>query len=389
MTRVARDITVAVDARALHSSGIGRYLRELLGIWLRDASFDRLTLLGEPDVLRPFIAERESAMRVDIVPHRGTAYSPVGQWSWVAGGRGAAAQADVTFFPNWDAPAVGLPRRSVVTVHDLTPFRVPDAFGAARRAGGRVLLRRVLSRAARVVCVSQAAAADVRADFPALTSPIDVVPNGVDPRFGEPAGPPPVAGPYLLWVGNLKPHKNPTAALDVLARARAAGWPGLRLVCVGRAFPELELADLAAARGLGDAVLALGEADDATLCALYAGCVALVFPSRAEGFGLPVLEAMTAGAPVIASGLPALREVVGDAWPLHAPDDVDSMARAVTQLLSSPEARAAGIARGRARAAHFSWTASAGRTAAIFRDVAGPSRAERGRIGAAHRAAVG
>lgn len=366
---------VAVDARALYASGIGRYLRELLAEWCRTGPFARLTLLGDPPLLRAFLAEHPTTMPTRVVEHRGTAYSAAAQWSWLAGARTAANADEVTFFPHWDAPVLSFPARSVVTVHDLTPFRVPDAFGRGKRTVGRIVLDRVLVRAAAILCVSQATADDLEAADPTLAERVHVVPNGVGSDFrdaggGDNGGEPPVAGTYLLWVGMLKPHKNPAAALDVLARIRANGRPDVRLVVVGRTFPELSLPDLVDARGLRDAVVVLGEVDDAVLRRLYAGAGALLFPSRAEGFGFPVLEAMAVGTPVIASDIPALVEIADGAAALFAPDDVAGMAEATFAVLCDPCRRAAAVARGRARAATFTWTASAGRTAAVLAHVA-------------------
>jgi glycosyltransferase involved in cell wall biosynthesis len=288
--------------------------------------------------------------------------------------RGAAA----AFFPHWDAPLLGMPARAVVTVHDLIPFRVPGAFPARKRALARPALARVLRTAARVVCVSEASAADVRRWAPAAAARVVAIPNGVSAEFSGPVTAPLAAGvaaPYLLCVGNQKPHKNLAAAVAVLARLRAGAHPGLRLVVAGRDFGTDGLRDVALAAGVGDAVTTLGEVDDRTLHALYAACGALVFPSRYEGFGLPVLEAMAAGAPVVASNTPAVAEVAGDAAAaLLSPDDVAGMAAACDRLLTDPEARRAAAARGRARASAFRWSETARRTGRLLRQVAGAAR---------------
>ncbi len=366
--------TLAVDARALHASGIGRYLRELLSAWLAEPPFESLTLLGDRDELAAWLPS--GARGVSIVPHSGGFYGPGAQRSWLrARGDAAVRDARVAFFPHWDAPLLGMPARSVVTVHDLIPFRVPGAFPAHKRLLARPALGRVLRRAARVVCVSEASAVDVRGWAPAQAHKVIAIPNGVSEVFGRGPGgelPETVARPYLLCVGNQKPHKNLQAAVRVLARLRAAGHPELRLVVAGRRFTaDGDVVRAARSAGVAEAVVAIGEADDALLDALYASCGAFLFPSRYEGFGLPVLEAMRAGAPVVASSTPAVAEVAGDAAALHAPDDVDGMAASCHRLLTDPFVRSAQIERGHARALRFRWTDTARRTARVLQAVAG------------------
>ena len=382
--------SLLVDARALHASGIGRYLRELIGAWLATPPFEHLVLLGDPQALRAFVdgAAPHDPGAVAIVPHAGGFYGPAAQYSWMRLARShpAVRAARVAFFPHWDAPLAAMPRRSVVTVHDLTQFRVPQAFPRAKRLVAAPVLRRVVSTAARIVCVSQATATDLAARFPRVREKLVVVPNGVSEGFrGEPRELPP-PGRYLLCVGNQKPHKNLAAAVAVLAALHGRGMTDLRLVVAGRQFGEADrVAELARRAGVGAAVSDVGEVGDDALHALYAGCVALLFPSRYEGFGLPLVEAMAAGAPVVASSTAAVAEVVGDAAPVYAPDDVDAMTDAVARLLGSRTLRAEMIARGRERAAAFSWAATARRTADELQRAAWPP-AVRGAVGTTGRA---
>ena len=364
--------TLAVDARAVHSSGIGRYLRELLDAWLQDPPFERLVLLGDPDALAPW-SGAPGTPRVEVVPHRGGLYAAAAQRSWLTIRRDPRVrEARASFFPHWDAPLLALPRRSTVVVHDLTHLRVRDAFPATKRVAAAVVLRRVIARAARVVCVSRATADDVAEEFPGARARLRVVHNGVTTRFAGRAGAPPIDAPYLLAVGNQKPHKNLAAAVGVLAALRAAGAPDMRLLVAGREFAaEDGVRALARAAGVADAVTALGEVEDDVLHAAYAGCAAFLFPSRHEGFGLPLLEAMLAGAPVVASSTPAVAEVVGDAAPTFAPDDVEGMTAAVRALLDDPVLRARAIARGRVRARDFTWERTARETGRVLHQAAG------------------
>ncbi len=366
---------MVVDARALGSSGIGRYLREVLARMLADPRFAPVTLLGAPDELRAFVAGQggEERVRVESYPHG--FYSPGAHLHWVARRASAAARADVTFFPHYDAPFLRFPRRSVVTVHDLIHFRFPGVFPAWKRALAGRVLDRVVARAAHLLTVSEATRRDLVERCPAAAAKTGVVPNGVTPFFhaagpGESVGPPPVPGPFLLCVGNRKPHKNVRAAVDVLARLRRER-PELRLVVVGRRF---ERSDEVTARaeecGVRDALVELDEVDDRTLRGLYRACEVFLFPSLYEGFGLPVLEAMACGAPVVASDRSSVPEVVGDAGLLADPLDADAMAGAVRRLQSDPALRAEMVTRGHRRASMFTWDRSAALTLDVLHRVA-------------------
>jgi glycosyltransferase involved in cell wall biosynthesis len=175
--------------------------------------------------------------------------------------------------------------------------------------------------------------------------------------------------PFLLVVGNQKPHKNLRAALQVLARLRGER-PELRLVVAGKHFPGDEpLAARARERGVAGAVVDLGAVDDDVLRALYCRAECLLFPSYFEGFGLPVLEAMAWGLPVVASNRASIPEAVGDAGLMADPDDWDAMAAAVRSLRPGP-LRDEMVARGRRRAALLTWDATAARTAELILEVA-------------------
>jgi glycosyltransferase involved in cell wall biosynthesis len=364
---------VVVDARALGCSGIGRYLEELLLQWLAEPPFAALTLLGDPDRLHALVAASAGALPVTVLAHDGAFYTARAQRSWLRVRRRALAGAAAAFFPHWDAPLVGLPAASVVTVHDLIHFRVAEAASPLRRAVAGPVLRRVVTGAGRVVCGSEASRGDLVAMLPDARDRVRVIPYGVSDRFrgAPPAGAGPVEGPYLLCVGNQKPHKNLAAAVDVLARLRGdEEHAALRLVVVGRRFPGGGVAERARARGVEDAVVELGEVDDATLHRLYAGCTALLFPSRYEGFGLPVVEAMAAGAPVIASSTAAVAEAVDGVWSVYAPDDVAGMTAQAEALLAGRADRERAQARGRARAAALSWATAARETARVLGEVA-------------------
>ena len=244
-----------------------------------------------------------------------------------------------------------LPCPAVVTIHDLSFERRPDVMGTWDRLVFRSLVPRSARRARRVLTVSERTARDVCELYRIPHERIVVTPNGAPRAFardGRAAG----SGGYALFVGAVQRRKDPLAAL---AAARDAGLP---LVVAG---PERDRALAAALRRAGADVR--GYVDENELARLYRGAACLVLPSRYEGFGLPVLEAMASGTPVVAAEEPALREVAGDAAVLvHRSELAAGIRRALAE-------RERLVAAGLERARLFSWRETARRTAAAYRDV--------------------
>lgn len=253
----------------------------------------------------------------------------------------------------------------VATCHDLIPAVFPSQYLSgpgriAERAAYRHFLRR-LRRAELIVVPSQETADDVAERLDVHRSRLRVVPHGTPPS-ALPEGERP-DGPYLLYTGALDPHKNAGLAIDVLA-----ALPGeVRLVMTGPWAPRrlVSLRRRAEAMGVAGRIEWRGWQPAGALTTLRAGATAVLIPSRKEGFGLPVLEAMQAGTPVIAADVPALRETGGDAATYCDLGLVGEWARAVEGLLDDPSRAAAAAAAGRRRAAEFTWE----RTAQALRDI--------------------
>jgi glycosyltransferase involved in cell wall biosynthesis len=241
-----------------------------------------------------------------------------------------------------------LPCPVVVTIHDLSFERDPTLMGRKDRLIFKTVVPRAARRAVRVLAVSERTRRDLRELYGVPDERIVVTPNGVDPAFTPGNG---AADDYLLFVGAVQTRKSPLVA------AEAARELGRRLVVVG---PEKEprLARELERRGAE----LRGWVDKPQLAELYRRAAAVLVPSRYEGFGLPVLEAMACGAPVVATPEPALREVAGDAA-IFA--EVDDFAAAVSRAIAERgRLRTAGIERARA----FSWRETARRTAEVYRE---------------------
>lgn len=262
---------------------------------------------------------------------------------------------------------------TVVTVHDLIPLkwqlgRYPVPERMTRRAAWWFRRNiRDLARADRIVCPSQATANDVRE---LLDLDATVVPHGVDAVFFRPEGerPWPAQRRVLLQVSGGQFYKNGRAVLDTFIRL-AAEIPDLYLLRIGAGLTAGEQQRLAAA-GLGERVSAWSDTPVRALANAYAHAACLLHPSWDEGFSWPVLEAMAAGCPVVASNAGALRETAAPAALTAAPDDVDALTTHVRSVLLDPAVTAQLRERGRAHAARYRWTDAAAAMAAVYESLA-------------------
>lgn len=267
----------------------------------------------------------------------------------------------------------------VVTVHDLSFLHLPALFPPAKRLYLSALCRASVRKAAAVIAVSRQTADDVVRCFGAPPDKVTVAYNGVDARF-DPGAPQESAAfraakglpdRYLLFLGTLEPRKNLETLLHAYARWRTQAAPAdqdVRLVIAGGKgwFYDAIFAQTAAL-GLGETVIFPGYVPDAELPDWYRAALGFVYPSVFEGFGLPVLEAMACGAPVLCSDIPSLREVAGEAALLAPPHDVDAWVAGLALLAGQPALRAGLRGRGLAQSACFSWRAAAQTTLDVYR----------------------
>jgi glycosyltransferase involved in cell wall biosynthesis len=252
------------------------------------------------------------------------------------------------------------PCPAVVTVHDLSFERDPSLMSLRDRTIFRAVVPRSARRAARVLAVSEKTKRDLIELYDLPGDKIVVTPNGIDPVF-SPDGPRPDGDPYALFVGALQPRKDPQAAIEALA---LLGDGDLRLVLVGPDKGGRAEAERAAeSNGLRGRVDFRGHVPQQELAALYRGAACLVFPSRYEGFGLPVLEAMASGTPVVATTAGALPEVAGEAAILVDERNPVALAGGIERALADRERL---VAAGLERAKQFSWAETARRTLEVY-----------------------
>jgi glycosyltransferase involved in cell wall biosynthesis len=282
---------------------------------------------------------------------------PVRDVGWYLGALPARARrdgVDVLHCPTQRAP-VRSQVPLVVTFHDLAVLRHPETFNRWTRTYSRLGLPRVARAARRLIAVSEFTRRELHELLDVPQDKVRVIPNAVGPPFaldGEAA-----AGDYVLAVSTLEPRKNLPRLVDAFQRAHLNGC---RLLVAGaRGWGDVRLE--------GDGVSLLGEVGDEELARLYRGARCVAYVSLYEGFGLPVLEAMACGAPVVAARNPAAEEVSGGAAVLVDPLDPDAIAAGLAEAVDRrDELRAQGLE----RASAFSWTDAAHATVEVYREAA-------------------
>ena len=361
-------VRIGIDARKLHDFGIGTYIRNLLRQLARlDHDTEFVVLCRDED--------RESL--ASLGPNFRTVSETSGNYSIAEQVRIPLAlrRERVTLFhaPHYVLPPL-VPCRSVVTIHDCIHLMFPQylpnrlALGYARTA-----IRLAARRATRVLTVSESSKRDILRFVDADANKIDVIYNAFDERFGiEPREEEVVRvreryqlhDEFVLYAGNVKPHKNLERLIEAFDRVRRRGLEHLKLVMIGDEISKYAALRRAVHRHqLHKYVRFLGYLPEETLAVMYRLAAVFVFPSLYEGFGLPPLEAMASGTPVVAAAEPALREVA-DGAAVYA-EDGDFGAAARRALEERDRLAAAGIERARL----FSWTETARLTVEVYRRV--------------------
>ncbi len=396
MTTALLDLTVlATNAR---TRGIGRYVADLaVGLGRASANAEDLRVLGVEDLgwAGGAVVTEDLAGAVGRLTAKGRATQAHMTWAYrVRVALSAAARAlspDLLHTGHPNATPLGTPGcPRVTTCHDLIPLRFPRHYVGWRdgtRASRERLDQRRFHSAAHVIAVSESTANDLTTLLGVSPKKISVVYNGVDlSRWSSEPGEHDAAvrarfglgeSHYVLCVGSADFRKNHERMLAALSNVRRRS-PDSDVVMVWAARldlgMQLELRRTALEHGVSGALRLVGYVSDAELAALYRGAVAQLFPSRAEGFGYPVVEAMACGCPVITSDRSSLAEIAGDAAYQVDPEDADAIADAIRTLLSSSGERERSSARGTARARRFSLDRMAEATMAVYRDVIARTR---------------
>lgn len=376
--RIAIDYTSAINQNA----GIGRFVRNLVGAVVANDTTDSFLLLHaapNPGRVVTYPSGSNVSHRVlrvserwsNIIWHRLQVPLPA---DWLTG------PIDLFHSPDFVLPPVGA-ARSILTVHDLAFLLYPECADARLRAYLEKTVPRSVQRADYVVADSENTRNDVICLLGVPPERVTVVPGGVDPAFKPVTDPARLAAfrqsigldddtPYILFIGVIEPRKNLMGlieAFDILKSRRPLPH---KLVVAGRrgwlSDATMERAERSLYR---NEIIFPGFIPEGEIATLYSAAESFAFPSHYEGFGLPVLEAMACGTPVVASRASSLPEIVGDAGMQVDPDDAERLASALELLALNPEMRADFRERGLARAAQFTWDAAANVMLEVYRKV--------------------
>ncbi|MCX6357932.1 MAG: glycosyltransferase family 1 protein [Candidatus Aureabacteria bacterium] len=365
--RIGIDIQTTIGA----PTGVGRYTTQLV-LSLAGLGGDEEYRLFFFDFLRRGCRVRPGNPRFTIRPVRvipgriyellsaRTGWPPIELFS---------GRCDIFHFPNFIIPPLGS-GRAEVTVCDCSFARFPHY------AEGRNLRRLersfkgTLDRADAVIAISEFSKRELMEIYGVSAERIFVTHLGVDMPPPSPRGSE-AARPYFLFVGTVEPRKNLGGLLDAwrIARGRATSWRHSLVIAGGRGGGCPSVLEQARLKGVERDVIVRDYVSDGELAALYRGAEALVFPSFYEGFGLPPLEAMASGTPVIASRIPAVVEVVGDMALLCDPHNPEEIAEAMHRVIGDEALRKKLIAGGIGRAKAFTWQKTAEKTLALYRDL--------------------
>jgi glycosyltransferase involved in cell wall biosynthesis len=371
---------VAIDARKLHDFGIGTYIRNLLRQLARiDHDTEYVLLCGEADL--GVAAQLGPNFRAVLEPSPNYSIREQLHVPWVL----RRERPDLFHAPHYVLPA-GVHCRSVVTIHDCIHLMFPQYLPSKMAlAYARAQMWAAARRSHCILTVSDASKRDILQLFNVPPEKIVVVYNAIDSHFWITPEQETVARvreryqldhKFVLYVGNIKPHKNLVRLIEAFDELRRGDLEDLKLLIIGDEISKLPGLRRAVHRHkLHKHVRFLGYLPDDQLAVLYRMASVFAFPSLYEGFGLPPLEAMASGTPVVTSNISSLPEVVGDAAVLVDPYDVGSIVDGLRRVLTDP-ARAEEMRRkGLIRAREFSWERSVAKTLEVYRRFGAPAAA--------------
>jgi glycosyltransferase involved in cell wall biosynthesis len=364
-------VRIAIDVRKLHDFGIGTYIRNLLRFL---PQFD-----GGSDyrlICRPADREAIQAMSPSFTPVVDTSkpYSVREQFSipWLL----HRHHVDLFHAPHYVLPPL-VPCRSVVTIHDCIHLMFPQYLpNRMAYAYAKASLWSAGRRAERIMTVSETSKTDIVRFCGVSADRVSVIYNAIDERFLVAPTETQIQntreryqldGPFVLYVGNIKPHKNLERLIEAFNLVRHEGFDRLRLLIIGdqiSKFPRLRRA--VDHYKLHKHVRFLGFVSVETLASLYRLATVFAFPSLYEGFGLPPLEAMASGTPVVASNVSSMPEVLGDAAVLVDPYHPEAIAEGLVRVLNDSALRVQLHERGLARARAYSWVDSVRRVKRVY-----------------------
>jgi len=371
---------VVIDGRMIlpQMSGIGRYLISLSRALhdLGDDTLFELWLQEDLSIDHPARKLASDNFQVRVLPVKHMSLS--GQWQIPF--EAARSHADVLHFPHFDLPWA-TPGRIVATIHDLKYIAHPEFFPhfeESKRLAMHLMMAFTCRRSQLILCDSKWTAQDLHARIGVPKQKLRPVPLGVDERLFISSLPDALQElrqrmhldqPFILFVGERRPHKNLIGLMKAFSLFRRMSNQPYQLVIAGKSYADYQEPETIAKQfGLSDSICFLDYVAEFDLPVLYQAAEAFISLSHYEGFGLPILEAMASGTPVVAANCTALPEVVGEAGMLVDPDNPDQAADALRQIVRGGAQREQMIALGSERARQYTWERTAQKTLEIYRE---------------------
>lgn len=369
---IAIDYTPAYEQGA----GIGRYVRELTAALMRVDEQTNYTLFvaGTTHIDTPvpqnfrWKTSRLAPVNLARLWHRLHIPLPIELFT----GKVELFHATDFVLPPMRAKA------SILTVHDLSFVKVPETTSPALKRYLDNVVPKSIKRATHVLADSQATKDDMVNIYGTPADKITVLYSGVDQRFAHDASQNntirtkykiPQDRPYIFSVGTVQPRKNYARLIQSLAQLRAKGHDVCLVIAGGKGWLDDPIYESIQSSSMRDYVHMIGFADDSDLPGLYSSAICTAFPSLYEGFGLPILESMACGTPVVTSNVSSLPEVAGDAGLTINPYDLDELTNALEQLITDVELRDMLIAKGYQQAASFTWERAARELISIYQRI--------------------
>lgn len=359
---------VGIDVRMAGFSGIGRYIRGMVSALADEHPDGNYGLIGKEEACGSFPA------KFQFLGLRTPVYSLREQWDWFGLGRNI----ECLHIPHYNAPLFWN-RKLIVTIHDLIHLHFPNHLPSqSARSYARIMIPWVIEKADAIIAVSEYTKQDILETFSVRPEKITVIHHGVDLQFMNVSRPKEqetkMQDRYFLYVGLIKEHKNLGVLLDAFDRLKEKNNdPRLKLYLVGRADIKQGIVRrwLARLTNRPDIVL-MSSISDEQLRALYQNAIALVFPSFYEGFGFPLLEAMTAETPVIAAPLTSVPEVLGRSAALYFdPKSSTELEGCLLRMLTESSLRVQLVTEAKKRLPLFNWRIAAQKTRKVYETVIG------------------
>ena len=379
---------VVIDIRRAGDFGIGTYIRNIVNQFARAGDSTEYLLIGQQSHLREFDPLPGNFTLLEY-PHEPGSFQTHLHLPFLLHNRGV----DLLHMPWFYAPPVVL-SRLVITIHDMTDvLSPPPGISATFQAGRLFFARRALARADRILAVSHSCKKDVSRVFDVPEEKIEVIYNALDERFLREPMPEgadsilerhAVTDPFVLYAGNIKPQKNLSRLIEAFAVAKAdlrdhPKYANLKLLLIGNSAEEHSDLRRAVLRSRVQAdVRFLGFVPHPVLRVFYSRASAFLFPSLYEGFGLPPLEAMAHGAPVLTSSVSSLPEVFSQAALLVNPENIFEIARGIRHILTEDDLRETLVRRGHELVGKYSWERSAEQVREVYRSVCAGEKPKQG-----------